>query len=123
MNQTQRNYCIARAKEIARDKKTEARRSVTWPIELNALGKYELIKSGKVKMKKPTCDSFYSTEALFDFSKQLKARRVKMEECQTVVETLWGMIDLQQRLIVDEIMIGDCKKAMDLLDKFSKMKF
>ncbi len=112
MNHSQKKYLSVRIKEILEKKINKLRNGLT--VELSNYEKYKLIKDGKVPLL-PFLNDRYSFEAKFDFSKYEKnAKDVPGYEAK--IEAL--RVRAQQ--IEDEVFIGDCTKAMELLKSFEK---
>lgn len=122
MNQTQRNYIRKRVDGILQTKTAEARiKLTTKAITLTNLDRVQLIRNKKVKMRAEselelkTMGTYgVSLNTVFDFSKYETRGGIDQAAIQKAIKILGA----KANSINDEVMLGDSKEALKLIEDF-----
>lgn len=123
MNQHQKNYALNRIEGLKQIKLNKAEEKFTKPeVKLSDLQKYELIKSGKVKILSFQLIDRKSYPYLYDsydFSKfEFKSMLIN-EFAFNVIKT--NIMAISQKA-KDQIMLGDCEEALKLINELENIK-
>lgn len=124
MNATEKKYACGRIDEIAVAKQAEIRKATTTEaIVLSDEDRFDLVRSGKVKMfstKEILVNTTYHRDIgdLFDFSKHEK------EEVTDSVSRgqMFRQLNKEINKVKDEIMLGDAEKAIAAIAAFQNLK-
>lgn len=118
MNKSQQSYLKDRISTILNDKLTEAQKKYGTK-KLTNLEKYNLVKGGKVRALPFAQHYSYGnlTDFKFDFSQYEK-------DYSTVPAYIKFEADIRKKAqdITDEIILGDCTVAAELIKKFEAIK-
>lgn len=115
MQPKQRDYVISRVNGIAEERISNIKDKFT--VSLTKEQKYQLVKQGKVKLLPLGDQSAYDGEFKFDFSEFEKDWKDNALATMNIAR-----IEHKAREVRDEIMIGDCDKALKLLKQFEEGK-
>ena len=116
MNKSQQNYLKQRINQIRSDKEKDLKEK--YDSKLTHEQKYAMVKNGTAKLLPLHHQSTYNHEEYdFDFSSfEVDAKEVP--EYKRAIAKL----DHKAQEIKDEIMLGDCEKATQLLKEFESIK-
>lgn len=116
MNQTQKNYAMARIAQIQKDKMDAIKKkhTVSAGEPLGDSDKIKLIAGRKVNLK-PDVRGYTDLRDAFDFSKFEKPSKVD----QAAIDRELAKLSVAADQVRDEIMLGDEEKAKDLIAKFA----
>ena len=116
MNQTQKNYMKKRVEGIRRIKESEIRKHFTTKaVQLTHKEMRNLIRKREVKMFpeskiKENYNGGY-INSVFDFSKYTTKQKFEQKKCNEVMKRF----NAQSNALLDEIMLGDCEAALDMI--------
>lgn len=113
MNQQQRNYVLRRVAEIEKSKIDEAHKRLSTPaINLSNKEKVEAIKNGEFTVD----ENEFTWYNRIRFTGQAPAS-IDAKAFAAARDRIVG----EANAVRDEVMIGDCDQALDLLKNFEKV--
>lgn len=126
-NREQLKYAMERLESIADEKHKKIREDCSTPaVKLTASRFVELARSGKLKLRHDYDDidddvasSYVRLQELFDLSPYSKKEKLDTKKYAEKSAKL----EAEATRIKDQLMLGDVKVALDLIEKFQNTKF
>ena len=122
MNQQQRKYAKERIESLVLERLGAINKKHTAPaVTLTKEQRFKAFKKGEYKIKpgvKPEISNYTAVSDIIDFNGERKSasNHIKINE-------ITKKINLEHQKIMDELMLGDCEKALELIKKFESKTF